>query len=61
MKHTTMWPESELTTTDRRYEAPALTFVGDAVDVVMGLPGEGWDGPHGLSLPQFEFETDEEQ
>jgi hypothetical protein len=61
MKHSTASRESELTTVCRRYEAPALTLVGDAIEVVMGLPGDGWDGPHGLSRPDFEFEMDDDQ
>jgi len=42
------------------YEAPQLTVVGQAADVVLGLPGGGFDGPNGMSIPQFEFEPDGE-
>ncbi|MGH9347718.1 MAG: hypothetical protein ACRD26_10680 [Vicinamibacterales bacterium] len=43
------------------YEAPRLTVIGRAVDVVLGPPGIGWDGPYGITEPQFEFEPDEDQ
>jgi hypothetical protein len=58
MKNTGMLPESSAPIAPS-YEGPTLTLVGDAADVVLGLPGEGWDGPYGMSLTQFEFETDD--
>lgn len=40
------------------FDPPELTFVGDACRVVMGMPGGGFDGPYGMSPPEFEFEED---
>ena len=42
------------------YEAPELTVVGQVGDVVLGIPGGGFDGPNGMTEPQFEFEADSE-
>jgi hypothetical protein len=41
------------------FEAPELTVIGTAADVVQGMPFGGWDY-HGLSEPTFEFESDDE-
>ena len=41
------------------FEAPELTLVGSASDVVQGMPFGGWDF-RGLMAPSFEFEADEE-
>ena len=52
-----------VTTTDmisEEFEAPELTQIGEARDVVQGVPMSGWDY-RGLSSPSFEFESDEEQ
>ena len=43
----------------QEFEAPALTVIGDAGDVVLGFPLGGWDH-RGLTAPSFEFESDEE-
>ena len=41
-----------------RYEAPTLTLVGAAAEVVLGIAGGGFDGDFGMSEPMFEFEPD---
>ena len=41
----------------KKYEAPEVTLVGQAAEVVMGTPGSGLDFPT-LSAPDFEFEQD---
>ena len=41
----------------KKYEAPELTLIGEANDVVMGTSGTGLDLPH-LSGLDFEFEQD---
>jgi hypothetical protein len=46
-------------TTTLEYEPPTLTTVGDARDVVLGIPMAGWDW-RGFAMLQFEFESDEE-
>ena len=45
--------------TQKEFEAPELTVIGDAQEVVQGVPKIGYDF-HGLSSPPFEFESDEE-
>jgi hypothetical protein len=40
------------------YQPPTLDCIGDAIDVVLGPPGGGWDGPYGISELEFEFEPD---
>jgi hypothetical protein len=42
----------------REYDAPRLILIGDAREVVLGPPGGGWDGPYGITEPNFEFEPD---
>ena len=42
------------------FEAPELTVIGDAGDVVLGVPLSGWDH-RGFSAPSFEFESDDEK
>ena len=42
------------------YEVPSIEFVGLATDVVLGIPGIGWDGYEGYSEPRFEFAADAE-
>jgi hypothetical protein len=42
------------------YELPELTFVGDASDVILGMPGGGYDGDVGMTEPPFEFEEDQD-
>lgn len=41
----------------KKYEAPELTLVGDAHDIVMGSGFSGTDMPH-ESASDFEFEPD---
>ena len=41
----------------KNYEAPELTLVGQAGEVVMGPFGCGDDSPH-QTAPDFEFEQD---
>jgi hypothetical protein len=41
----------------KKYEAPELTLVGQADEVVMGSGNGGFDSPH-LAAPDFEFEQD---
>jgi hypothetical protein len=48
-------------TNEKTYEAPRLTIIGQAIDVVLGPPGGGWDGPYGITERQFEFEPDDEK
>jgi hypothetical protein len=45
---------------ERLADRPRLTEVGRVRDVVLGPPGGGWDGPYGMSEPEFEFESDPE-
>jgi hypothetical protein len=40
-----------------KYEAPELTLIGQANDVVMGAGGTGLDMPE-QTAPDFEFEQD---
>jgi hypothetical protein len=49
---------AEIQPPQREYDRPRLVPVGDAREVILGPPGGGWDGPHGISEPQFEFEQD---
>ncbi len=49
----------ESVSADTEYEMPVLMLIGPATDVVLGLPGVGYDGPYGMSEAQFEFESDE--
>jgi hypothetical protein len=58
MKNSVTLPESSAASATP-YERPTVTLVGDAAEVVLGLPGEGWDGPFGMSEAQFEFEADD--
>jgi hypothetical protein len=41
----------------KKYEAPELTLIGQANDVVMGSGGNGFDMPQ-QTAPDFEFEQD---
>lgn len=41
-----------------KYEAPELTLVGQADDVVLGIGSGGFDGGGQQSAPDFEFEQD---
>jgi hypothetical protein len=47
----------EETTMQNNYEAPELTLIGEANEVVMGALGDGVDFPHEFSM-DFEFEQD---
>jgi hypothetical protein len=58
MTHDYELPE-QTTSREHTYEAPRLTLIGRAIDVVLGPPGGGWDGPYGITEPHFEFESDE--
>jgi hypothetical protein len=40
-----------------QFEAPELTLIGEASEVVMGTGDGGFDLPH-ESAPDFEFEQD---
>jgi hypothetical protein len=41
------------------FSPPELRLVGNATDIVLGPPGGGFDGPYGMTEPEFEFEVDE--
>ncbi|MGH9196812.1 MAG: hypothetical protein ACRD1T_13845 [Acidimicrobiia bacterium] len=41
----------------KEYEPPRLTVIGEACQVVLGIPGAA-DDYYGYSLPRFEFEPD---
>jgi hypothetical protein len=43
---------------EKQYEAPELTLIGQAVEVVLGSGMSGSDGFIGQSAPDFEFEQD---
>lgn len=45
--------------TQGEFEVPELTVIGEAGDVVLGVPFSGLDY-RGMSSPEFEFESDEE-
>jgi hypothetical protein len=45
-------------TIEAPFEAPCLVVVGDAHQVVQGFFGTGWDGPYGLTEPEFEYLTE---
>ena len=47
----------EETTMQNNYEAPELTLIGEANEVVMGTNGDGVDFPHEFAA-DFEFEQD---
>ena len=47
----------EETTMQNNYEAPELTLIGEANEVVMGLNGSGFDLAHEFGA-DFEFEQD---
>lgn len=49
---------AENPTQQRDYDSPRLILIGNAHEVVLGPPGGGWDGPYGITEPQFEFESD---
>lgn len=53
-------PPQPVVATEPSYEAPRVTVIGRAIDVVLGPPGCGWDGPFGITEPQFEFEPDDQ-
>lgn len=42
---------------EKNYQAPELTLIGEADEVVMGSGIGGVDYPH-LAAPDFEFEED---
>ena len=41
----------------KKYEAPEVTLIGHACDVVMGSGTDGFDNPF-QTAPDFEFEQD---
>jgi len=43
---------------EKQYEAPKLVLVGRADDVVLGRPGNGFDGDGGFMVDDFEFAED---
>ena len=45
---------------DTAFEAPALIPLGDAENVVLGIPWGG-DDYFGFTPPRFEFQVDEEE
>lgn len=45
---------------DSPYEAPELTVIGYASEVVLGVAGGGFDGRVGMTEPDFEFQPDDE-
>ena len=47
-------------TTDTAYEPPVLILIGDAANVVLGIPGGG-DDHFGFSPWQFEFKEDDNE
>jgi hypothetical protein len=49
---------NNLVNNEDTYEAPTLVFIGMATDVVLGLPGDTWDGLGGFYEPEFEFLDD---
>jgi hypothetical protein len=49
---------TEASTPVEPFEAPELTPIGDAGTVVQGFFGVGWDGPNGMTSPEFEFAPD---
>ena len=40
-----------------QYEAPELTLIGHAEELILGIGGMGGDG-NGFGAPDFEFEQD---
>lgn len=42
---------------EKKYEAPELTLIGQADEVVLGFGGTGVDAPE-KAAPDFEFEQD---
>jgi len=42
---------------EKEYEAPELTLIGEANEIVMGLGGSGFDLPYENAI-DFEFEED---
>ena len=58
MNTTHIPPQGNDRPTDATYEVPRLILIGETIDVVLGPPGGGWDGPYGITEPNFEFETD---
>ncbi len=54
--------KENVTTTDvtpEEFEVPELAELGNATDLVQGIPLSGWDY-RGMAAPSFEFESDEE-
>ena len=47
-------------TIEGQFEAPTLQVIGPAATVIQGFFGVGWDGPFGMTSPDFEFESDDE-
>jgi hypothetical protein len=42
---------------EKKYEAPELTLIGEATEIVMGVSGSGLDFPFQIGA-DFEFEQD---
>jgi hypothetical protein len=51
--------EATATFTDTDYDLPTLRRIGHVGEVVMGVPGGGFDGPYGMTDLPFEFEEDD--
>jgi len=43
---------------EKQYESPKLVLVGQADEVILGIPGMGFDGDFGMSIVKFEYEQD---
>jgi hypothetical protein len=48
----------ELNKMEKQYEAPKLVLVGRADDVVLGMPGHGFDAADGFVDDDFEYAED---
>jgi hypothetical protein len=48
----------DLGNTAAGYESPTLVLIGNVHEHVLGMPGSGFDGPYGMSEPDFEFADD---
>jgi hypothetical protein len=43
---------------EKQYESPKLVLVGKADEVVLGVPGLGFDSDMGMAWANFEYEQD---
>jgi hypothetical protein len=60
MKETSLSDQNrrEVNKMKEQYEMPKLVLVGRADEVVLGVPGPGWDCGHGYVEGDFEYEQD---